>query len=72
MNLLDYAVNMHWKQVEMLQLNLASKIGFHSLTQAVSVVIFTGPPKWPTVCPWQMKRAEICNALVGLCFLYGL
>jgi hypothetical protein len=62
---------MHWRQFEMLWLSLASKLGFHPLTKAVLVVLSTSPPKWPTVGPWQLKIAEICHALVGLCFLYA-
>jgi hypothetical protein len=71
MHLLDYAVYMHRKQFVMLQLTLASKLGFHPLTKAVLVALSTSPPKWATVGPWQLKIAEICNALVGLCFLYA-
>jgi hypothetical protein len=57
----------------MLPLGLASKQGFHPLTKAVLVVVIsTSPPKQPPAGQWQLKIAEICNALVGLCFLYVL
>jgi hypothetical protein len=56
----------------MLRIRPASKLGFHPLTKAVLVVISTSPHKQPPVGPWQLKIAEICNALVGLCCLYAL
>jgi hypothetical protein len=56
----------------MFWLSLTSKLGFHPLTKAVLVAIPTSPPKWPPIGPYQLKIAEICNALVGLCCLYVL
>jgi hypothetical protein len=56
----------------MLPLGLASKLGLKPLTKAVLVAISTSPPKQPPAGPWQLKMVEICNALVGLCFLYVL
>jgi hypothetical protein len=53
----------------MLLLGLILKVGLHPLTKAVLVVMSTCPPKQPPTGPWQLKIAEICNALVGLCFL---
>jgi hypothetical protein len=61
---------MHWRQCEVLSFGLASKLGFHPLTKAALFAISTIPPKWPPIGPWQLKIAEICNALVGLCVLY--
>ncbi len=63
---------MYTRQVEILPLGLASKLGLHSLTKAVFVVIFTIPSKQPPTGLWQLKIAEICNALAGLLFLYVL
>jgi hypothetical protein len=56
----------------MLSLGLASRLGFHPLTKAVLILISTSPPKQPPAGPRQLKIVEICNALVGLCFLYVL
>jgi hypothetical protein len=57
----------------MLWLSLASKLGFCPMTKAALVVISTSsPPKQPPIGPWQLKIAQICNELVGLCFLYAL
>jgi hypothetical protein len=63
-HLLDYAFYMYWRQLEILLLGLASKLGLHPLTKAVLVVRSTSPPKQPPAGPWQLKIAEICNALV--------
>jgi hypothetical protein len=63
---------MYWRQCEVLLLGLALKLGFHPLTEAVLAVISTNPLKQPPAGPRQLKIAEICNALVGLCFLYEL
>jgi hypothetical protein len=71
-HLLDYAFYMYWRQLEMLLLGLASKLGFHPLTEAVLVAISTTPSKKPPAGPWQLKLVEICNVLVGLCFLFVL
>jgi hypothetical protein len=63
---------MYWRQFEVLWLGLASKLSWHPLTKAVLVDICTSPPKQPSGGPWQLKIVEMCNALVGLCFLYVL
>jgi hypothetical protein len=56
------------------QLLKTHKLGFHPfLTKAVLVAISTSPQKQPPVVgSWQLKIAEICNALVGICFIYAL
>jgi hypothetical protein len=64
---------MYWRPVEIPLLGLPSKLGLHPLRKAVLVAISTSPPKWPPILgPYQLKIVEICNALVGLCFLYVL
>jgi hypothetical protein len=63
---------MYWRQVEIFLLGLALKLGLHPLTNAVLFVISTSPPEQPPAGPWQLEIAEICNALVGLCFLHVL
>ena len=56
----------------MLWASLSSKqLGFYLLTTK-AVISATIPQKQPPVGPWQLKIAEICNALVGLCFIYAL
>jgi hypothetical protein len=51
---------------------IALKLGFHTFTKAILVAVSTGPPKQLPVGPWPLKIVGICNALVGLCFLYVL
>jgi hypothetical protein len=70
--LLNYAFYMYRKQLEMLPLGPALKLGFQPLTKAVLVVISTSPPKQPPAGPWQLIPAEICSELFGFCFLYVL
>jgi hypothetical protein len=80
MHLLDYSFYVYWRQFEMLPLGIGSKLGFHPSTKAVLLKLFwllyltnpTSPPKQPPVVPWHLKIVGICNALVGLCFLYVL
>jgi hypothetical protein len=48
---------MYWRQVEILLLGLALKLGFQPLTKAVLVAISTSPPKQPPAGPWQLKIA---------------
>jgi hypothetical protein len=55
--------------LKLLQISFEAR--FHPLTRAVLVVISTGPQKQPSVGSWQLKTAEICNVLVGLCILYA-
>ena len=47
-------------------------LGFHPLTKAILVAIYTSPPKWPPIGPQQLKIGKICSAPVGLYFLYVL
>jgi hypothetical protein len=45
----------------------------HPVTKAMLVTISTTSlSKQPLVGPWQLKRVGMCNAPVGLCFLYVL
>jgi hypothetical protein len=46
-DLLDYALYMYWRQVEMLLLGLASKQGCHPCTKAVLVAISAIPQNNP-------------------------
>jgi hypothetical protein len=73
MKLLNYASYIYWRQFERFPHGLALKLGFQPLTKAVLVPISTSPPKQqPPAGPRQLKIVEMCNALIGLCFLYAL
>jgi hypothetical protein len=72
MHLLDYAFYIQQRKFEMLQFSLTLKLGYHPLTKGILVAISNSPPKQPPIGPCQSKIVEICNAIVGLFFLYVL
>jgi hypothetical protein len=44
---------MYWREVEIVPLGLALKLGLHPLTKAVLFVISTSPPKQTPAGVWQ-------------------
>jgi hypothetical protein len=53
----------YWRQLEVLPIGLASKLGFHTLMKAVLVAIYTGPQKGSHVGPWQLKLKFAMSSL---------
>jgi hypothetical protein len=61
MHLLDYDLYMHWKQFDMLLLDLASKLGFHPLTKA----------SLGCYCYYTIKTATLYNICVLPSYIFG-
>jgi hypothetical protein len=52
---------MYWRQLEVLPLGFASKLGFRPFTKAVLVTISTNPPKWPPLATSAIGIADSGN-----------